>query len=61
MQYTEAHFNKSKRMKQVGMKYESCGAENKVTSRGLGKKVVPRLREFATSDQREPGGEIHAI
>ena len=29
-------------------------------STGLGKKVVPRLRELAPRGQRESGGEIHA-
>ena len=27
---------------------------------GLGKRVVPRLRELAPRGQREPGGGIHA-
>ena len=54
--WMEDHLNPSKSPLVV----KSHAASDVVSSTGLGKRVVPRLRELVPRGQRESGGGIHA-
>ena len=54
--WMEDHLNPSK----APLVVKSHAASDVVSSTGLGKRVVPRLRELVPCSQRESGGRIHA-